>query len=95
MLNVLDKLMKGLLFMKNKPGIYAKNIADTKTGTWRQEKPLVSDKCISCGICAKYCPGQYIDMEEIATIDYEYCKGCGICAVLCPVKAISMTEEEE
>lgn len=81
--------------MKSKPGIYATKIADTKTGTWRQEKPLVSEKCIACGICAKYCPGQYIDIKGIAVIDYEYCKGCGICEVLCPVKAISMIEEED
>lgn len=87
--------MKGLSSMKNKPGIIAVRRADTKTGTWRQEKPVVNEKCIACGICVKYCPGQYIVLEDIASIDYEYCKGCGICGVLCPAKAIAMVEEEK
>lgn len=95
MLNVQKKLMKGLLFMKDKVGVYATKISDTKTGTWRLTKPVVDEKCITCGICSKYCPGQYIEINEIATIDYDYCKGCGICEVLCPVKAISMIEEAE
>lgn len=81
--------------MTNKIGIYATKISDTKTGTWRMDKPVVNDKCIACGICAKYCPGYFIDIEDIAVIDYDYCKGCGICETICPVDAISMVKEEE
>lgn len=81
--------------MRNKAGVYANKISDTKTGSWRLEKPVISESCIACGMCAKYCPGQYIEIKEIAEIDYDYCKGCGICGSVCPVKAITMIEEEE
>lgn len=79
--------------MKNRVGVYATKITDTKTGSWRLEKPVVDDKCIACGICAKYCPGQFIEIKDMAIIDYDYCKGCGICADLCPAEAILMVEE--
>lgn len=95
MLNVQKQLMKGLLFMKDKVGIFATDVSDTKTGTWRLAKPIVNENCKVCGICSKYCPGLLIEMEDIAAIDYEYCKGCGICEVVCPFKAILMVEEAE
>lgn len=81
--------------MKDKLGVFATNISDVKTGSWRLEKPVVSEGCRACGICAKYCPGQLIEIKNIADIDYEYCKGCGICAAVCPFDSISMIEEVE
>lgn len=95
MLKPQKQLMKGLLSMRNKIGVYATKISDTRTGTWRMERPVVSEKCVACGICTKYCPGYFIEIEDRAVIDYDYCKGCGICESLCPVKAISMIEEVE
>ena len=64
MLNVQGWHTKGLLSMKNKPGIHTTKRADTKTGTWRQEKPIVSEKCIACGICEVLCPVKAIAMIE-------------------------------
>jgi 2-oxoacid:acceptor oxidoreductase delta subunit (pyruvate/2-ketoisovalerate family) len=80
--------------VKHKAGIYAVTITDTKTGAWRLNRPVVSEKCTACGICAKFCPPQIIKIEDRAIIDYEYCKGCGICDSVCPFKAIAMVEEE-
>lgn len=73
--------------IENKPENYG------KTGDWRSQYPLVSDKCIGCGTCVEYCPEGAIEIKEVkgkkrAVIDYTYCKGCGICAETCPVKAI-------
>lgn len=77
------------------PGIFAVRMTDTKTGAWRQQRPIVMvDKCIGCGICAKYCPAGIILNERPAHIDYDYCKGCGICATVCPKEAIQIVEEE-
>ena len=81
--------------MKVRAGIYATTISDTKTGTWRLIRPVVTEKCSACGICAKSCPGQFIEVKEIAIIDYDYCKGCGICDAVCPFDAIFMKEEAE
>ncbi len=68
-----------------------------KTGSWRTFRPVVDkQKCIGCGICARFCPEGCIKIEnKKAKIDYDYCKGCGICANECPVKAIKMEREEK
>jgi len=70
--------------------------ARTKTGAWRTFKPIVSEKCTGCGICARFCPEGCIEIKnKKAIIDYDYCKGCGICANECPVKAILMARNEK
>jgi len=47
-----------------------------------------SEKCISCGKCAKVCPDDAIS-GKIALIDKSECLLCGRCEEVCPVKAIS------
>jgi 2-oxoacid:acceptor oxidoreductase delta subunit (pyruvate/2-ketoisovalerate family) len=72
-----------------------------KTGSWRTtSRPLVTPKCIGCGICVWYCPEGAIKIEEkdgkkIAVIDYEHCKGCMLCAGECPQKAIEKEDERK
>jgi pyruvate ferredoxin oxidoreductase delta subunit len=66
-----------------------KSTRDNKTGSWRSFTPVITDKCIGCGICAEFCPEGCIEIiDKKAKIDYDYCKGCLICARQCPVKAI-------
>lgn len=81
-----------------KPGAVVKpgTAKATKTGTWRVKKPVFDpDKCISCGLCEKYCPEGcvYIIEGEKYVADEEYCKGCGICVDVCSAGAIEMEEE--
>ena len=69
-----------------------------KTGAWRSSKPIIDKKrCISCGICLKFCPEGCIkyDKTKKADVNYDYCKGDGICARECPVKCIRMEKEEK
>ncbi len=67
-----------------------------KTGTWRDNRPEVTDKCNGCGICETFCPDSCITIEnKKCIIDYDYCKGCGICANECVRKAIVMREERK
>ena len=74
------------------PGSSVKN----KTGSWRAERPVVSDKCIGCGICENLCPDDAIHVvNKKAKVDLDFCKGCGICANECPVKAIRMEAENK
>ncbi|NCN22376.1 4Fe-4S dicluster domain-containing protein [Candidatus Falkowbacteria bacterium] len=72
-----------------------------KTGPWRTHKPITDRNiCISCGLCAKICPENCIEMKKVKSYDklkpvtdYDYCKGCALCVKECPVKAIRMEED--
>jgi len=72
------------------------NLKENKTGSWRSFRPVIDQsKCISCGMCRKFCPDVCIDLTPKATVDYDYCKGCLLCVTVCPVKCISSKEEEK
>ncbi len=69
-----------------------------KTGSWRTFRPIITDKCIGCGLCVSYCPEGCIILIEKpkkkAIIGYNYCKGCLICMNECPTKAINKEMEK-
>lgn len=77
-------------------GPVADLLADTATGSWRLERPVITQDCRNCGICAKYCPcGVITKGQDIHQIEYTWCKGCGICATACPFQAIEIRPEKE
>jgi 2-oxoacid:acceptor oxidoreductase delta subunit (pyruvate/2-ketoisovalerate family) len=87
-----DKIKLEFAGVVSEPGSSLKN----KTGSWRTLKPVVTSKCLGCGICANFCPDGAIKIvKKKMKIDYNYCKGCGICAVECPAKSIFMQKEEK
>lgn len=49
---------------------------------------IKEEKCLACGKCLKWCPGNAITLSGRAVIDYERCIGCGECTVTCPFQAI-------
>ncbi|MCK5054105.1 MAG: 4Fe-4S binding protein, partial [Anaerolineales bacterium] len=63
-----------------------------------------TDRCTSCGICAKVCPpqciwivrsndpdtGKPIPAPSDFSIDIDICMNCGLCAEFCPFDAIKM-----
>ncbi|MCK5071821.1 MAG: 4Fe-4S dicluster domain-containing protein [Bacteriovoracaceae bacterium] len=62
-------------------------------------------RCISCGLCLKYCPCHCIKMDageafevntppDIFEIDLLKCIGCGYCEEVCPVDAIVMRDAQ-
>ena len=59
-------------------------------------KPFVkTNKCISCGSCAKNCAhGAISFVEKKATIDHSKCVGCGRCIGVCPVDAVKAPNDE-
>jgi pyruvate ferredoxin oxidoreductase gamma subunit len=64
------------------------------TGSWSEERPVLTGACTACALCALFCPeGVITRADGSMAIDYLYCKGCGICEVVCPVRdAITMEE---
>jgi 2-oxoacid:acceptor oxidoreductase gamma subunit (pyruvate/2-ketoisovalerate family)/2-oxoacid:acceptor oxidoreductase delta subunit (pyruvate/2-ketoisovalerate family) len=64
------------------------------TGSWSLDRPVLTDACTACALCALFCPeGAIARADGSVVIDYLYCKGCGICEVVCPVRnAIRMEE---
>ena len=49
---------------------------------------VITDKCISCGVCEAECPVSCIsEGKERFEIDADTCVECGACAGVCPVDA--------
>ncbi len=57
-------------------------------------RPLTSDKCVKCGICAMECPEEAISFDDFSKIDDKKCISCFRCIRICPVGAKNMDTEE-
>lgn len=65
-----------------------------QTGSWSLDRPVLTDHCTGCALCALFCPEGAIDRDDSAiVIDYLHCKGCGICEIVCPVHDAVRMEE--
>jgi pyruvate ferredoxin oxidoreductase gamma subunit len=67
------------------------------TGSWSLDRPVFTQYCTACGVCALFCPEGVITRDgNTMDVEYLYCKGCGICEVVCPVRdAIELEEVRE
>lgn len=85
------------LSVRRTPPLFPVSTADSRanhTGTWSLDRPLLTEACTACALCALFCPEGAISRDGGAVaIDYLYCKGCGICEVVCPVRGAVAMEE--
>ena len=49
-----------------------------------------TEKCTSCGICARDCPLGAIRMRKRKPVFNDQCSLCGACAKFCPEEAIEL-----
>jgi uncharacterized Fe-S center protein len=52
---------------------------------------LRTNKCVACGICARWCPAEAIVIRKHATILQSKCIGCGQCFSVCPHDAFDFS----
>lgn len=56
-------------------------------GTGGGFRPSTLDTCVDCGLCAKMCPMQAIDYEDVSKVNNDTCISCFRCIKSCPVQA--------
>lgn len=65
-----------------------------QTGSWSLDRPVLTDACTACALCALFCPeGAIGRVGGAILIDQLHCKGCGICETVCPVRGAVRMEE--
>jgi len=105
---VIGEIVKGIeSFMERKGyhsphdfiGMALKHLTTTEEMAMRPPKvsEVNLDDCIACGICAKVCGYDAIEIQEDRKPKFliDKCDGCGLCAQFCPTSMITLVDKAE
>ena len=105
---VVPEIVKGIeSFMERKGyqsphefiGMALKHLTTTEEMAMRPPKvsEVDLDSCIACGVCAKVCGYEAIEIQEDRKPKFlvDKCDGCGLCAQFCPTSMITLIDKAE
>jgi len=105
---VVPEIVKGIeSFMERKGyqsphefiGMALKHLTTTEEMAMRPPKvsEVDLDSCIACGVCAKVCGYDAIEIQEDRKPKFlvDKCDGCGLCAQFCPTSMITLVDKAE
>lgn len=86
-----------------KASSFVRNKRESKMGPYLEiqqyaDNPfVVSDECISCGLCTRVCPCNNLKLENGKPVFMHHCANCMACVVSCSKRAIGyiITEEDK
>ncbi len=55
---------------------------------------LDQELCTKCGLCAKICSYDALDLNERLQVNPVACDGCGLCVEMCPAEALSLGDPQ-
>lgn len=106
--NVVAEIVKGIeSFMERKGyqsphefiGMALKHLTTTEEMAMRPPKvcEVELENCIACGVCAKVCGYEAIEIQEDRKPKFlvDKCDGCGLCAQFCPTSMITLVDKAE
>ena len=88
------ELLKRILDKVNKPFVQPLGAKPAPSG-FKGRIVYEPDKCISCGLCVRFCPSKTIKMksDRKITLNLTECCYCQTCEEVCPTKCIRLTED--
>jgi dihydropyrimidine dehydrogenase (NAD+) subunit PreA len=105
---VVGEMVKGIeSFMERKGyqsphefiGMALKHLTTTEEMAMRPPKvcEVELENCIACGVCAKVCGYEAIEIQEDRKPKFlvDKCDGCGLCAQFCPTSMITLVDKAE
>ena len=82
---------KSLTILKKLPTIFGGRV-----NKFFEPRPVISNKCVGCGECARSCPAKTIEIvntskgKKVAKINNSKCIKCYCCQELCPINAVKV-----
>jgi dihydropyrimidine dehydrogenase (NAD+) subunit PreA len=105
---VVGEIVKGIeSFMERKGyqsphdfiGMALKHLTTTEEMAMRPPKvcEVELENCIACGVCAKVCGYEAIEIQEDRKPKFlvDKCDGCGLCTQFCPTSMINLVDKAE